>query len=191
MSVRQNLRFKPQLRKLQLKKPALKTVPRLDGVPPKETTPLEILGVVAHQHSPDGLGFISDYANYVDVLEAPRMLHEMVAIQVVASVLNRNGVVIPHGSLTYPLDLWMVLLSGSGHGRSTVVNIARPLLKTANLPDSFGMQTGEVNPRLSWIGGVSLGRGGIFALSGHQYCRREETKPTHHRGYKSRLVAFP
>ena len=60
--------------------------------------------------------FISNYADYADVLEAPKMAHDWVAIQLLASILNRNGVYIEHGSLRIPLDLWIVLFSGSGFG---------------------------------------------------------------------------
>jgi hypothetical protein len=77
--------------------------------------------------------FISGYADYADVLEAPRSLHELVAIQLVASVLNRNGVSIPLGGVRYSLDLWALLLSGSGAGRSTTVGLATPILKGAGM----------------------------------------------------------
>jgi hypothetical protein len=81
------------------------------------------------------LGFISRYADWADVIEVPRMMHEIVATQLVAAVLNRNEVVIPHGGLKYPLDLWVVLLSGSGQGRSTLAGMPRPLLEASGLPD--------------------------------------------------------
>lgn len=79
--------------------------------------------------------FISTYARYADVLEAPRQMHEHVAIQIIASILNRNGVTIPHGPLTYTLDLWTLILSVSGLGRSTLVSLARPVLNRAGLQD--------------------------------------------------------
>jgi hypothetical protein len=79
--------------------------------------------------------FISGYADYADVLEAPRILHEIVAIQLVAAALNRNGVVIPLGSVQHSLDLWALLLSGSGVGRSTIIGMAAPILKAAELQD--------------------------------------------------------
>jgi hypothetical protein len=82
----------------------------------------------------EDLGFITRYAGYADVLEAPKLMHEIVATQIVATILNRNGVVIPHGALRYPLDLWTVLLSGSGLGRSTVANMAKQVLTDAKLP---------------------------------------------------------
>lgn len=79
--------------------------------------------------------FIERYADYADVFEAPKMMHSVVATQLIASILNRNDVVIPHGASRYPLDLWVVLLSGSGHGRSTLVNVASPILAGADLGD--------------------------------------------------------
>ena len=79
------------------------------------------------------LDFISGYADYADVLEAPRILHELVGIQLVATALNRNGVTFQNGPIPYSLDLWMALLSGSGAGRSTTVGLAAPILKGADL----------------------------------------------------------
>lgn len=79
--------------------------------------------------------FIAAYADYADVLEAPRLLHEDVAVQIVATALNRNGVKIAHGALRYSLDLWTVLLSGSGAGRSTTVGMAQPILEAAEMQD--------------------------------------------------------
>jgi hypothetical protein len=77
--------------------------------------------------------FISGYADYADVLEAPHILHEVVAIQLVASVLNRNGVVIPLGPVRHSLDMWTLLLSGSGAGRSTIIGMAAPILEAAGM----------------------------------------------------------
>ncbi len=79
--------------------------------------------------------FISGYAKYADVLEAPRILHELVGKQIVATVLNRNGVCIPFRAFNYSLDLWMTLLSGSGGGRSTLVGLTAPILKEAKMED--------------------------------------------------------
>jgi hypothetical protein len=79
------------------------------------------------------LDFISAYADYADVLEAPRVLHELVAVQLIAAALNRNDVVIRLGAIQYPLDLWALLLSGSGAGRSTTVALFEPVLKAAEM----------------------------------------------------------
>lgn len=49
--------------------------------------------------------FISAYAGCADVLEAPRILHEIMAIQLVAAAFNCNGVKIPWGGITLSLDL--------------------------------------------------------------------------------------
>lgn len=85
--------------------------------------------VVLHDTS----DFTRTYTRYADILEIPRMMHEAVGVQLIASVLNANGVRIPHGGLSYSLDLWIVLLSGSGGGRSTLVRLADPLLDSADL----------------------------------------------------------
>jgi hypothetical protein len=80
--------------------------------------------------------FIADYADYADVIEAPKFAHEIVAEQVVAAVLNRKGVVIlPFGGAPLTLDTWQVLLSGSGFGRSTLIRLVRPILDGAGLSD--------------------------------------------------------
>lgn len=79
------------------------------------------------------IDFIETYADYADVLEAPREMHEAVAEQLVATVLNRNGVTIPHGTLRYSLDLWTLLLSDSGGGRSTLIGLPGPILEKAGL----------------------------------------------------------
>ncbi len=81
--------------------------------------------------------FIRTYAQYADVLEAPQEMHELVAMQLIATVLNMNNVTIPHGVLRYPLDLWLVLLSESGFGRSTLVGMANPIVEEALLADLF------------------------------------------------------
>jgi hypothetical protein len=78
--------------------------------------------------------FISDYADYADVIEAPRVAHEIVAEQVVAAILNKNGIRILLGN-EVTLDTWQVLLSGSGLGRSTLVRMMHPILQGAGLSD--------------------------------------------------------
>jgi hypothetical protein len=77
--------------------------------------------------------FIDTYADYADVIEAPREMHEAVAIQLLAATLNRNGVTISLGAVTHTFDLWLLLLSGSGMGRSTLVSMAAPILERAEL----------------------------------------------------------
>jgi hypothetical protein len=76
--------------------------------------------------------FISTYAEYADVFEMPREVHEWVAVQLIASVLN-GKVDIKWGAVTIPLDLWVLLLSGSGQGRNTVTNVAHKVLDAAKI----------------------------------------------------------
>jgi hypothetical protein len=76
--------------------------------------------------------FIEGYVKYADVLEAPSAAHEAIAIALLSAVLNR-AVRIEHGAITTPLDLWIALLSHSGMGRNTLVELARPVLKAAEL----------------------------------------------------------
>ena len=77
--------------------------------------------------------FISTYATWADVVELPRTIHEAVAMQLVASLLNRAGVYIRNGRIWYPMDLWMVLLTESGGGRSTQLGFAADILKSAGI----------------------------------------------------------
>lgn len=76
-------------------------------------------------------GFISDYADYADVLEAPRQVHEAVAISLLSSAIN-GRVTIEYGGLSLTLDLWVLLLSGSGVGRNTLVSLAHPILDASS-----------------------------------------------------------
>lgn len=78
--------------------------------------------------------FIKDYVKYADVLEAPSEAHEAIALVLLSSVLNR-GVHIEFGALKHSLDMWIALLSPSGLGRNTLVEMARPVLKDAKLED--------------------------------------------------------
>lgn len=76
--------------------------------------------------------FITAYADCADVFEAPREAHEWNACQLIASILN-GKVSIPWGAATYPLDLWLLLLSESGQGRNTVTSVAIDALKEAGI----------------------------------------------------------
>ncbi len=80
----------------------------------------------------DSFDFISAYVTYADVIEAPPEAHEAVAISLLAAALNAK-VYIKHGSLKHSLDLWTLLLSGSGLGRNTLVGLARPVLRESGL----------------------------------------------------------
>jgi hypothetical protein len=106
---------------------AQQTTPPPKSVPPKKR--------VNAQSAQTG-DFISDYAEYADVIEAPRVAHEIVAEQIVAAILNKNGVAIhPFGGAPLTLDTWQVLLSGSGFGRSTLIRLVQPILNGAGLSD--------------------------------------------------------
>jgi hypothetical protein len=76
--------------------------------------------------------FISSYSNYADVFEMPREVHEWVAALMIASVLN--GKVWIEWGTKVPLDLWVLLLSGSGQGRNTATDVAVRVMEEANIP---------------------------------------------------------
>lgn len=92
-----------------------------------------VLTICGSGAEPGETDFITAYAQYADVLEAPRAMHEFVATELIATILNTNGVRISHGALSYPLDLWITLISGSGFGRSTLLSMANPVLEAARL----------------------------------------------------------
>jgi hypothetical protein len=76
--------------------------------------------------------FVSDYASWADILEIPREAHEWMALTLLAAATDAR-VNIQYGGTTLTLDLWVLLLSGSGAGRNTLVDFARRLLDTAGL----------------------------------------------------------
>src|SRR5690348_12171362 len=78
--------------------------------------------------------FISAYADFADVFEMPRSVHEWVGVQLIASILNKR-VHISWGPTTVPLDLWVLLLSGSGQGRNTITDVALNVLEKAGIND--------------------------------------------------------
>jgi hypothetical protein len=76
--------------------------------------------------------FIDTYVTYADVLEAPPESHQAVAISLLAAALNEK-VFISYGAMTVTLDFWIILLSGSGYGRNTLISLARSILEKAAL----------------------------------------------------------
>jgi hypothetical protein len=92
----------------------------------------------------DSGNFIDRYTEYADVTETPRLMHTVVAVQLVATLLNRNKVVFKNGPDTIPLDLWVLLLSQSGGGRNVTVNRARKLLKQAHVSNLTGSNWGSI-----------------------------------------------
>jgi hypothetical protein len=77
--------------------------------------------------------FISAYADYADVFEMPRQVHGWMAAQLIASVLN--GKVWIEWGARYPLDLCVLLLSGSGQGRNTATDVALGVIEKADISD--------------------------------------------------------
>lgn len=96
----------------------------------------EIEVIAENSFSPESCkrDFIKHYVKYADVLEAPSEAHEAIAIVLLSSVLNAS-VHIEYGALKHSLDMWIALLSPSGLGRNTLVEMARPVLKSADLEE--------------------------------------------------------
>jgi hypothetical protein len=78
------------------------------------------------------LDFIMEYVKYADIFEAPPQAHEAVALTAISAVANGN-VWIQNGGQKISLDNWTLLLSGSGVGRNTLVNMLWPVLHEAGL----------------------------------------------------------
>jgi hypothetical protein len=91
--------------------------------------PLIVTPTTAEVVTPD---FISSYADYANVFEMPRQVHEWMAALMVASVLN--GKVWIDWGTKVPLDLWVLLLSGSGQGRNTATDVAVGVMEKADIP---------------------------------------------------------
>jgi hypothetical protein len=99
---------------------------------PIEHPPIELLLGQRAQPRDASFDFIKIYADFADVFEMPRQIHEWVAAQMIASVLN-GKVQIPWGAVTYSLDLWVLLLSGSGQGRNTATDVALEVMEAAKI----------------------------------------------------------
>ncbi len=78
--------------------------------------------------------FIPRYVTYADIYEAPPAAHQAVAMSLIAATVNGN-VWIKNGGQRLTLDLWTLLLSGSGVGRNTLLTMVHPVLKQAGLED--------------------------------------------------------
>jgi hypothetical protein len=76
--------------------------------------------------------FMSRYVKYADIFEAPPPAHEAVAMNLIAAAVNGN-VWIKNGGQHITLDMWTLLLSGSGVGRNTLLTMMRPVLKESGL----------------------------------------------------------
>jgi hypothetical protein len=106
-------------------------VEELDSGPGiRAATPAETAAL--NQPKAGAFDFINAYVNYADVLEAPPEAHEAVATELIASAICEK-VLIRHGAVKIPLDLWLLLLSGSGFGRNTLLTLAQPVLEAAKL----------------------------------------------------------
>ena len=60
-------------------------------------------------------------------------MHEAYALQIIASILNRSGVIIEWMHPVTLLTFWLALLTGSGTGKNTVKGIGSPVIKSAEI----------------------------------------------------------
>jgi hypothetical protein len=81
------------------------------------------------------MDFISTYAAWADVVELPRAVHEAVALQLVASVLNRAEVWIDRGAFQLSMDCWLAVIAPSGGGKNTAMNPVWQVLREAGVTD--------------------------------------------------------
>lgn len=98
---------------------------------PTAEIPVRLFSPIVRPSTAPSPDFISDYADWADVFEAPRKAHEWIACQLIASALN-GKVSISWGSIV-PLDLWVLLLSESGQGRNTVTGVALDVVEAAGI----------------------------------------------------------
>ncbi len=77
--------------------------------------------------------FIEDYASWADVYELPREVHELFAIQLAASLLNRSQVTIDWGGYKVSFDLWIAVLASSGGGKNTARSVATKVIDAAKI----------------------------------------------------------
>jgi hypothetical protein len=75
--------------------------------------------------------FIETYAECHDVIELPREVHRAIAVGLLGAALNDKGILIPNGAVTHTMDVWQVILTPSGGGRSTSFGFAEDLLASA------------------------------------------------------------
>jgi len=121
--------------------------------------------------TPGGVNFIDAYAAWADVLEFPPAVHDAIAIQLIASVLNRAGVIIDRGAFQLSMDLWLGIIAESGAGKNTVINPARELLDAAGIPDLIDSTDWGSKEKLyeifSGASGAPDGFDAALAPSGH------------------------
>src|ERR1035441_3323920 len=76
--------------------------------------------------------FISCYADYADILEAPRGGHEAGALILLAAVLNPR-VSIRYGGLKVTLDLWELVVCERGSGGNPLVGLMSPIIDASRV----------------------------------------------------------
>jgi hypothetical protein len=86
--------------------------------------------------------FIRDYIRYADRYETPTVVHEAIAMSVIAMAAN-GKVFIDTGEIQIPLDLWVYIISASGTGKNTTTSPAHTIIQGAGLNrllhnESFG-----------------------------------------------------
>jgi hypothetical protein len=142
--------------------------------------------------------FIDAYADYADIAEIPREAHEAVGCQIIASILNKNAVLIPHGGNTYMLDFWQILITKSGGGRSSLLRGVKSILKNAGLQtllkdshwgsEPAAYQYFSENPHSMFLWGEfseMLGRmNNLGDLKGWLIDRYDDTDPPNNRTYR-------
>lgn len=95
----------------------------------------------AQAHHENDQDFISTYTSFANVIEFPPEVHEAIALQLIASVLNRRGVTINRGAFHYTMDLWLAILAPASGGKNTSMYPAREVLGLAGIPDLIGSET--------------------------------------------------
>jgi hypothetical protein len=126
---------KKKRRAEEAKKSAASKVARKPATqaPPKAAT--AAADVAANPPEPEIAGeipdFIDTYAECHDVIELHRDVHRAIAVGLLGAALNDKRIVIPNGAVTHTMDMWQIILTPSGGGRSTSFGFAEGLLESA------------------------------------------------------------
>src|SRR5438874_3607905 len=84
-------------------------------------------------HAPSA-DLITDYVNYADRFELPRIMHELTIMTGIAALVN-GKVVIKNGGQQISFDFWTLLITRSGGGRNTLASVFYDLLKACDKAD--------------------------------------------------------
>lgn len=108
--------------------------------------------------------FVPKFIKATAVTELHPRAYEWAAIFLLASALNSNRLKIENGAISYFLDLWVLLTSGSGTGRSTSLKPLRYVLGKAGLAELVLPNSGSGNAYYQSLAQITSARGTAVGL---------------------------